>query len=247
MIERVFAAPRYERLDALRGLAVAWMAVFHFCFDLSHFGLIHQDFYRDPFWKLQRACIVTIFMFCAGLSLAVALQQGQSWRRFGKRWAQIAACALLVSIGSYAMFPRSFISFGVLHGFAVMLVLARLTAGAGRWLWLMGLIALVLPNLGGHAFFDNRWLNGIGLVTHKPVTEDYAPVLPWLGVVWWGVASGQLLLASRCDGLAGGIPALIKPLAALGRWSLTFYMLHQPVLIGGLLLWAWAAGAPVAL
>jgi uncharacterized membrane protein len=245
MIEKVFTAQRFERLDALRGLAIVWMACFHFGFDLNHFGLIHQDFYRNPIWTVQRACIVTIFMFCAGLSLAVALHQGQSSLRFAKRWAQIAGCAGLVSVGSYFMFPRSFISFGVLHGFAVMLVIARLTAGAGRWLWPLGAVALVLPHVWGHAFFDNRWLNGIGLVTHKPITEDYAPVLPWLGVVWWGLASGQFLLAARPAWLDGGIPALAKPLAALGRWSLTFYMLHQPILIAGLLLWTWTTGATI--
>jgi peptidoglycan/LPS O-acetylase OafA/YrhL len=29
----------------------------------------------------------------------------------------------------------------------------------------------------------------------------------------------------------------LGPLATLGRWSLSFYMLHQPVLIGLLMLW----------
>jgi len=28
----------------------------------------------------------------------------------------------------------------------------------------------------------------------------------------------------------------LRPLAVLGRWSLSFYMLHQPVLIGALML-----------
>jgi peptidoglycan/LPS O-acetylase OafA/YrhL len=33
-----------------------------------------------------------------------------------------------------------------------------------------------------------------------------------------------------------------RRLAALGRWSLSYYMLHQPVLIGGLMGLAWVTG-----
>ena len=32
--------------------------------------------------------------------------------------------------------------------------------------------------------------------------------------------------------LSGPLVASARPLATLGRWSLSFYMLHQPVLIG---------------
>ena len=44
-------------------------------------------------------------------------------------------------------------------------------------------------------------------------------------------------LAHRRAALTGALPRLLAPLAALGRWSLTFYMVHQPVLIGALLGW----------
>ena len=213
------------------------MAAFHFCFDLNHFKLIHQNFYTDPFWTVQRACIVSLFMFCAGFGQAVALQQGQGWPRFWKRWAQVAICAVLVTAGSWWMFPRSFITFGVLHGFAVMLIIARVSAGWGRWLWPLGLLALVLPHVLQHAWFDTRWTNWVGLVTRKPVTEDYAPVFPWLGAVWWGMAAGQWVLARRGGWVSGALFPALRPLAVLGRWSLSFYMLHQPVLIGLLMLW----------
>jgi uncharacterized membrane protein len=86
-----------------------------------------------------------------------------------------------------------------------------------------------------HPFFDARATNWIGLITHKPVTEDYVPVLPWLGVVLWGQAAARWMLASRPRWLAGPLPAAAHPLAVLGRWSLSFYMVHQPVLIGAIM------------
>ena len=142
---------------------------------------------------------------------------------------------MLVTAGSILMFPKSFISFGVLHGIALMLIVTRFTGAWGRWLWLAGAVALLLPSMVQHAFFDARWSNWLGLVTRKPVTEDYVPLLPWLGVMWWGMAAGQWLLKNARGVLTGKLPAVLLPLAILGRWSLSFYMLHQPVLIGGLM------------
>lgn len=237
------AHERFDRLDTLRGVAIVWMAIFHFCFDLNLYGLLttRQNFYLDPFWTQQRICIVSLFLFCAGLGQAVAVEAGQGWPRFWRRWAQIAGCAVLVSMGSALMFPRSWISFGILHGIALMLIVCRFAAPLHGWLWPLGALALALPWVVQHPLFDTRWTNWVGLVTHKPVTEDYAPLLPWLGVMLWGVAAGQWLLARWRGVLAGTVPAALRPLAKLGRWSLAFYMVHQPVLIGLILVWRWVS------
>lgn len=230
---------RYDRLDALRGVAILWMAAFHLMFDLNHFKLVQpaQNFYIDPLWTVQRTCIVSLFLFCAGLGQAVALHHHQPWRRFWGRWLQVFDCALLVSIGSAFMFPRSWISFGVLHGIALMLVLVRCMAPLRQGLWVVGTIAIAVPQLVAHPFFDSRWTNWIGLVTRKPVTEDYVPILPWLGVMCFGLAAGQTLLKHAPGVLKGQLPSLMLPVAALGRFSLSFYMLHQPMFIGGILLY----------
>ena len=242
-------SPRYEAVDTLRGLAIVWMTAFHFCFDINQsgplsarLGWVPQNFYADPFWTWQRSLIVSLFLFCAGISQAIAVHQGQSWQRFFRRWVQIVGCALLVSIGSYLLYPRSFIYFGVLHGIAVMLLIVRFTAGWGRWLWMagamlitIGLIAPQAMNLWtGAELFNQPLLNWLGLITRKPITEDYVPLLPWLGVVWWGVAAGQWLLVHRPAWLAVPAPLALRPLNWLGRWSLSWYMLHQPVMIGAL-------------
>ena len=232
------AAARYPRLDALRGLAIAWMVLFHLGFDLNHFGLVlRQNFHTDPLWTVQRTCIVSLFLFCAGIGQSIALSQAQGWPRFWRRWFQVAGCALLVTAGSWLMFPRSFITFGVLHGIALMLIVTRLTAGWGRWLWLAGLVAIVLPRVAASPALEGPWLDWIGLVTRKPVTEDYVPLLPWLGVMWWGLAAGQWLLVRRPSMLGGRLPSGLRPLAAAGRWPLSIYMLHQPLFMGSLMLW----------
>jgi uncharacterized membrane protein len=226
---------RFGRLDALRGLAMVWMAAFHFCFDLAHFRFVAFDFRSDPFWLWQRVAIVSMFLFCAGAGQAIALAQGQGWPKFWRRWAEVAGCALLVSLGSWLMFPRTWITFGVLHGIAVMLLVVRAAAPMGRWLWPMGAVAVVLPHLVQHPFFDAPATRWIGLVTRKPATEDFVPLLPWLGVMLWGLAAGQWLVRRRPAWFAAPPSQAFQPLAVLGRWSLSFYMLHQPVLIG--LLW----------
>ncbi|MFN0183556.1 MAG: DUF1624 domain-containing protein [Aquabacterium sp.] len=225
---------RSDRLDALRGAAMVWMAAFHFAFDLNTFGWLvpRQNFYVDPFWTLQRTAIVSLFLLCAGIGQSLALAHGQAASRFWRRWAQVAACAVAVSVGSAWMFPGSWISFGVLHGIALMLLMARAIGARPMLLWALGLVALLLPLLWTHPVFDSRWTNWVGLVTRKPVTEDFVPLLPWLGVLFWGLAAGLWLQQRRPGLLAGGVPAMLVPLAVLGRWPLTFYMLHQPVFIG---------------
>ena len=44
---------RFDRIDALRTVAMLWMTVFHFCFDLNHFGLIDRQNF-PPRWKSLR-------------------------------------------------------------------------------------------------------------------------------------------------------------------------------------------------
>jgi uncharacterized membrane protein len=229
-------------LDILRGVAVVWMTAFHLSFDLNHFGFIHQDFYRDPVWTVQRTCILSLFLFCAGFGQAIAVRAGQTWGRFWRRWLQIAACALAVSAGSAFMFPNSWIYFGVLHGMALMLIVCRATASWGAWLWFLGLCAVLAGHFAPYlhaalhlpAELDAKFLNWVGLISRKPVTEDYVPVLPWLGVMWWGMAAGQRALSSgwldRLPMTAARSPG--PQMAWVGRWSLSWYMLHQPLLIG---------------
>lgn len=237
----IVEANRFDRIDALRGFAMVWMTIFHFCFDLNAFGFIIQNFYEDSFWTVQRNVIVSLFLFCAGLSQALAIEQRLSWERFWKRWRQVAGAALLVTAASYFTYPESFIYFGVLHAIAIMLILMRLTYRLNYGLWILGAVFIsmkfVVPYLFAGAglwldIFNHPFLNWLGIISYKPRTEDYVPLIPWLGVMWLGLATGKFLLRNRIELLARPLPNPLQGLAFMGRYSLSYYLIHQPVLYG---------------
>jgi uncharacterized membrane protein len=84
-----------------------------------------------------------------------------------------------------------------------------------------------------HPFFDTRAWSWVGFTTHKPATEDYVPLFPWAGVVFVGIGVGRAL-ARTSFRLLAPLAAAPRWLTFIGRHSLAFYMVHQPILLGAL-------------
>jgi uncharacterized membrane protein len=223
--------------DALRGFAMLWMAIFHFDFDLNHFGWIvpRQWFFTDPFWVTQRTCILSLFLVTAGLSMAVAEWRGQRAFGFLRRWAQVVLGAALVSLATWWMFPKAWVWFGVLHAMAWMLLLTRgllALRPSSTWLVVLSLLAVALPRVIQSPALDAVAWSWMGLGTHKPLTQDWVPWFPWWAPMLWGVVLGRWLLDRRPDWLAAPVRPSGQPLVTLGQWSLSFYLIHQPIFFG---------------
>ena len=228
------ATQRIRGIDVARGLAIVAMIAYHFAFDLAYFKITAANFYRDPFWLHSRTLILSSFLLLAGVSLVLAERAGPGRRHFWRHVLRIAACALVVSVASYVVFPRSFIWFGVLHAIAVSLVLIRPVVSRPRLALALGLAVIAAGNLWTSSGFDRPWLGWLGFATTKPRTEDYVPLFPWTGVMLVGIAVGHALVKNDFRAVAplARMPAAI---AWLGRHSLAVYMLHQPILLG--ILW----------
>ncbi len=229
---------RIQIVDLARGLAIVLMVAFHFCWDLAHFGLADFDFYRDPFWLNARSLIVSLFLLLVGISLVLAHGDGIRWPAFGRRLLQIGAGAALVTLATAFSNPDRLIVFGILHFIAVASLLALPFLFRPTLALAVGIGVLLLDRFWSHPFFDQPWIHWIGLMTHKPATDDYVPVIPWLGVVLVGIGIGHWLRSPAADPLrrlyTGAGPARL--LAAAGRHGLVIYLLHQPLLYGGLAL-----------
>jgi uncharacterized membrane protein len=228
------AAARVAPIDALRGIALCMMFAYHFSFDLRYYRVLNADFEHDPFWLGFRAVIVSSFLLLVGVSLVLAERSGMAWPRFLKRVGWIAAGALAATAASFALFPASFIYFGVLHSIAVTSLLAWPVRRRPAVALAIGIVVLVLGLTVSASVFDTRALSWIGFTTHKPVTQDYVPLAPWAGLVFVGIALGHALAASAFRGVAF-LRAAPGWLRWLGRHSLVVYLVHQPIFFA--LLW----------
>jgi uncharacterized membrane protein len=223
---------RIGAIDALRGGAICAMLGYHVAFDLNWFGVFRADFNNDALWLGLRALIVSSFLLITGTSLVLAHRVHISPRRYWQRIALIAVCALLVTAGSYFAFPQTFITFGILHCIALSSLLAWPLVRFPLAALFAGLAIIAIGLQVRLPTFDAPWLNWVGFMTHKPATEDYVPLFPWLGVVLIGVAAGGWLARQEYRPLRRLSRASPRWLTWLGRHSLLVYMVHQPVLLG---------------
>jgi uncharacterized membrane protein len=228
-------APRVAGVDALRGFAVAQMIVYHFIYDLDLFGWIDIAMTRDQPWVAWRTAIVAQFLLLVGASLVLREALKPGWSDFWRRWGQIAASALLVSAGSWWLFGPRFIWFGILHFVAVALIGVRLLLPLGRINLLLGALVIAAGLAFKHEAFNAPATSWIGFAAQKPGTEDYVPLVPWLGVALIGAGLGSLwrqrdfAVAAPLAAINAAPPRLF---VWLGRWPLTIYLLHQPVMLG---------------
>ena len=215
-------------LDLTRSIAIVLMVVFHFVFDLKITGYHELDIPDGEFWVQFRNLILTLFMGCVGVSLAIAHRAEILWFRFLKRLALILAAAALVTVASWIIFPNQWIYFGVLH-FVVVASLICLPLTRRPQVALFFGLTLIVFNVIGivpygwpiHYLAD--WL--------PSYSYDFVNPIPWIGMVCLGVWIGHQtwLLRDPLRRLPG-----IAHLSIPGRHSLAIYLLHQPILLGTL-------------
>lgn len=233
--------PRIPALDIARTGALVAMALYHFVYDLELFGYLVPGTAVTGGWRALAIFTASSFLFLAGVSLWLAHGDGLRARGFLKRLAMIAGAAALITIATYVAIPQGFIFFGILHCIALSSVLGLAVLRLPDWV-LAALAAGVLW-LGlqpGFSLLDAPvfWWTGLQAVPTPSV--DYVPIFPWFAAFLAGMA-----LAKAMD--RAGVWAWLSArdtapvwswLGWPGRHSLAIYLIHQPVLIGAI--WVFA-------
>lgn len=234
---------RFWEVDLLRGIAILLMVFYHLAFDLDYFGLVKIDVNSGIFLSLARLT-VTLFLLLVGLSLYLSLSRAERMgrqdrfkRRLFRRSAWILSLALCITLATYLLLGRGYIIFGALHMIGLSLLLAYPFLGMGWKNFIFGSVLIILGLYVQDISVEHYWLLWLGLAPAGFYSLDYVPLLPWFGVVLYGVGLGGLLYPgyrrrlSLPDRSAVSGCSWARLLCYLGRNSLAVYLVHQPLII----------------
>lgn len=235
------AKGRLRAVDALRGVTIISMVLFHWCYDLRYLSGFSLSFFQPPLQDVWRATISWTFLFIAGWMCSHS-------RSSTRRAARYLLVALLIYLSTSLARVDAPIRFGIIFcmGASTLVAGFALRAGLldGSWwqtvallvLFVMllrlpegtlgvGALALRLPR----ALYDTSYLSWLGFPGPRFVSGDYYPLLPF-GLMYLVGANVGVMLARRT------LPTWVfecglGPLALIGRHPLLIYLLHQPLLL----------------
>ena len=237
---------RFVEIDTLRGVAIVMMVIYHLMFDLNYFGVTDAVF-TNPFWFYFQLVTASLFIVLVGVSLTLSVGQNrrkhvperETFKLLVGRGLRIFAWGLLVTLVTAFVFgPQLAVKFGILHfiGVATILVWPFLRL---KWFNLIAWLGLLLAGRWLQTVTaGSEWWIWLGWQPANHTYVDYFPLIPWFGVVLFGVFLGNLLYpeGKRRFPLIGSSARPALWLGFLGRHSLMIYLVHQPVLIGLLVL-----------
>ena len=216
---------RDSSLDLMRGIAIIMMIAFHFIYDLNTFGFTEIPLFTHWLGIAWRCLIVFFFLSAVGISLVFAHSKGIQYKKFFRRLVFLGMAALIVSVGTFIMFPDGWVYFGILHLIWVSSLIALLFVNQPKTSLLIALLILTgiifdQPNLGFLLNIFEPYLP-IGSV-------DYYPLFPWVSFVFIGIYLGHNPYYQNVFTFRS------RWIEVMGRNALIIYLTHQVILFGGI-------------
>lgn len=241
---------RYYFLDAVRGVCILGMIIYHTLFDIVAFfggnmnetAMLVIDVIRD----LGASCFICLSGICMHFG-----------KKPFKRFLTIFTASLIVSGVTYLVMPELPIVYGILTfmAFAALIMiplkklLDRLPAvifaplclilflmsfefsdGYSGWYFMK---LFELPEV----LYRNYFTAFLGFPQYGFISADYYPVFPWIFMFLFGFFLWKLL--EKSEAVIKIMRIKIPFVGRVGEYSLYIYIIHQPIIMGLLMLFAY--------
>lgn len=238
---------RYYLLDSIRGICILGMIVYHTLFDIGAFMGVEITGVIDTVLDVIRDFGVCLFVSLSGICVHFA-------KRPLKRALEVFCSGILVSLVTFFVVPEMTIIFGILSfmgtaallmiplkkyvdklpavpfaiiSFALFLFTFEVSSG---YFGYYGIEIAKVPTVFYRDFITAK----LGFPPYWFSSSDYYPMVPWIFMFFFGFFIWKIL--SKSKAFLRILEFRIRFLEFVGRKSLYIYIIHQPVILGVLLL-----------
>lgn len=242
---------RIEQFDTIRGVSFVLMFIFHIFVVLNIFNKTSYSLSNpilDFIGKLSRNTFVILF----GISLYLSYRNSKNEKDYKKKQFKrsffLLLCGIYVTILTYMAVPDKYVIFGILHYFAIVILLLYNFVNNKLLLSITFIIiTFIQSGLKNNFNFlpDNSFMSFIkgisGLGFYKS-SIDHFPILNWINVTILGILIGHFVFDTNIikdNKSEKNTDKKIKNkdenifmriLNYIGRNSLMLYIIHIPLL-----------------
>lgn len=235
---------RIELLDLLRGVSLIYVMFYHLCYDLITVKEMNITFFGAKWFDVLHEAFLALLIIVSGICSSFSHDSV-------RRGAVLFFMGSIFTIVTDLFMHDSVAVFGALSFFGVMMMLCGLAKPIIRridWRILLAVSMLLyfvtidFVDKGGllHLFFTDIKLNlpensqysyTIGILSSEFYSSDFFPLIPNGFLYIAGAALSRPIAEKKFPKL---FYARIKARAAnfIGRYSLWFYVIHQPIFLG---------------
>ncbi len=229
---------RYHLLDMFRGICIILVVFYHAMYNLSSIFGIDVWLFKSTIMDLLQIFFVMCLAIISGVSSSLT-------RSNAKRGLKTLGAGLVVTVVTYFAMPDQLIIFGILHFFgAAMLLYAAaeslfekipMIPGAVVSLLLFIITLIAFPiEIEPTNEFARYSLGILGFETGL-YSADYYPIFPWIFIFLTGCFLGRPFKRGTAPEFFSLNP--VRFLSFAGRHTLLVYLIHQPIIYGGMYLW----------
>ena len=218
---------RIWEIDLLRAAAIVLMTAFHTVYDLNVFLGMDIVWHRG-FWFWVGKASALIFIFISGISSGLG-------SKTVKRGLLVLGLGLGISAVTYFVLGDEYLRFGILHFLGACMLLSPALRKLPAWgLALLALTVACLARTVEEMTVSTFLLLPLGFKYAGFSSADYYPLIPYLAVFTLGIIAYKLYYYQRRS--LFNFQAQSSIIAFLSRNSLLIYVVHQPLILGLLLL-----------
>lgn len=232
---------RVEILDFLRGTAMIYVILYHLLYDVVEFLGADVPFWGSAWFEGVHLFFLIVLMSVSGVCTAFS-------RSSIKRGAALLLMGSALTIFTDIFMQGQVIVFGILTYFGVMMIIGgflrplldkmNITAAL-----IMAAVCCILfimfrdfPHgiihfLGEHYIpmpQNTHYSYGIGIMPQKFYSADYFPLIPYGFIFLAGAAVAKPVKDNKLPKAMYNFPK-VPVLNFIGRHSLAFYIVHQPL------------------